>query len=140
MENQTTDSPAKPATGTGLVVNPSLLLDDDSPQLTNADLPAGVYLEGSTLPEGRVELFRVNGRLYTVPTAVDPRIMFRFVRALRQRKQEELAMADMLYDVLGSSIIDFLADEGLAPEETAAVMKAVSKYTMSAMNRAGLGN
>lgn len=129
-------APASPATR--LQVNPDLLRDDDAP--TGPDgLPAGVVLEDQPLPEGRVELFRVNGRVYTVPAVADPRIMFRYMRATRKGNAES-AMSEMLYGVLGDAIIDVLADEELAPDELQAVMKAVQKYTMSAANRAGLGN
>jgi len=121
--------------GIGLQVNPDLAGDDEP-----AALPSGVFLIGAELPGDRVELFQVNGRVYTVPRRVDPGIAFRYMRSLRRRTNEQAAIADMLYDVLGDAVIDALADEDLSEEEMTAVMKAVEKHVMSVMKRAGLGN
>jgi len=122
----------------GLRVNPDLLVEEDGPAIPV--LPAGVYLEDEETPVGRVELFRVNGRKYTVAKRVDPGIAFRYMRAIRKRQSQESALADMLYDVLGDAVVDALADEALSHEEMASVMKAVEKHTMSVMKAAGLGN
>lgn len=139
--------PAAPAPA-GFIVNPALLTGDDDPALPDgadpADaggaLPAGVFWVGAELPAGRLELFRVNGRVYTVPAAADPRIVFRMLRAMRKGDQDR-AMADMLYDVLGEPVVDALADEeGLDAAQLGQIMQAIQKYTMSAMKRAGLGN
>lgn len=126
-------------------VNPDLLGDepatDQAAPAAAPKLPPGVYLEDEPIPEGRTELFRCNGRKYTLSKVVDPRLMFRYLRELkRNRGTSELAMAGLLYDVLGEAIVDALADEDLSTTEMQQVMEAVKRYTMSAVDQAGLGN
>ena len=127
-------APSAPAS-TGFSVNPELTGEDgENPNL----LPAGVFLEGDEIPAERQELFRVNGRVYTVAKHIDPRIAFRYMRAVRKGRGDEAA-ANMMYDVLGEAVIDALADENLEPDHIKAVMKAAEKYAMSAI-RVTLGN
>lgn len=110
-----------------------------NPQYDALDLPAGVFLVDADLPPDRVELFRANGRVYTVPKEVNPRIAFAFMRDIRKKQSQEVAAANLLYAILGDATMDFLADEDLSPEETAAVMKAVQKHAMAATKNV-LGN
>jgi hypothetical protein len=122
-----------------VTVNPALL-DEES----RTGLPAGVYLvddaEGQTvIPPDRVELFRAEGKIFTIPKMVDPGIAFRYLRAIRKNRDSEAAMADMLYDVLGEAVMDALADTKLTPDQFTQVMKAVNKHTMGAIQKA-LGN
>lgn len=128
-------------------VNPELVGDlpvADEQGKRLPPLPPGVYREDEEIPENRVELFRVNGRRYTLPKTVDPRVVFRFMRAIRRAGKSDLGQVEvissMLYEVLGDATVDALADEDLAPDELEQVMGAITKYTMSAFNRAGLGN
>ena len=114
----------------GLQVNPEL--GDDA-------LPAGIFPVGVILPEDRVELFRANGRVYTVPKEVNPRIAFAFMRDIRKKQSQEVAAANLLYAILGDDVIDFLADEDLEPEQMKAVMAAVQKHAMAATKKT-LGN
>ena len=128
------------ALATGLTVNPSLLGDDTA----NGGLPAGVYRVGvdgtePAIPGDRVELFRADGKVFTIPKVVDPGIAFRYLRSIRKRRDSEAAMADMLYDVLGEAVMDALADTKLTPDQFTQVMKAVNKHTMGAIQKA-LGN
>lgn len=115
---------------TGLQVNPEMAGDD---------LPEGVFREGVILPEDRTELFRANGRVYTVPKEVNPRIAFRFMRDIRRQQSQEVAAANLLYSILGDATMDFLADEDLSQDEMKQVMKAVQKHAMAATKNA-LGN
>lgn len=119
----------------GFGVNPDLLTDGGP-----GDLPAGVFAVGTEVPANRVELFRANGRIYTAPRVADPRITFRFMRALHRRVNQEQAISDMMYEILGEPVVDELADGDLTEDQLAQVMKVITKYTMSAFNRAGLGN
>lgn len=127
--------------GAGFTVNPALLVDSELAET----LPTGVYpIDEDTgkapIPDNRLELFRVSGKAYTVPKVADPRLIFRFIRALRGADNEVMAGARMMDDVLGTAVVDALAEEQLEPEQMAAVMKAVNKYMFSAMQRSGLGN
>ena len=136
----TVPTTAEAPTTTGLTVNPSLLGDDAS----TGGLPAGVYRVGAdgsepVVPADRVELFRAEGKIFTIPRQVDPGIAFRYLRSIRQRRDSEAAMADMLYDVLGEAVMDALADTKLTPDQFGQVMKAVNKHTMGAIQKA-LGN
>jgi hypothetical protein len=85
----------------------------------------------------RAELFRVNGRVYTAPSRLDGRVMFRFMRATRKAGEQgdARAYADLMYDVLGDAVMDALADEEMSDEETAAVMKVVEKHTAGVMKK-----
>lgn len=136
-EDQSTPAPEQPAVRPGLVVNPEFLGEDEAGR---PELPAGVFYEDQELPGHRVELFRVNGRVYTVSRVADPRISFRLIRAVKRYGSMELAAADAMYDLLGEAVVDALADEELAPEELKQVMSAVGKYSMSTFQAAGLGN
>lgn len=123
---------------TGLTVNPALLGDEPG------KLPEGVYRVGDdgsepVVPADRVELFRAEGRVFTLARQIDPGIAFRYLRAIRKNRDSEAAMADMLYDVLGDAVMDALADTKLTPDQFTQVMKAVNKHTMGAIQKA-LGN
>jgi hypothetical protein len=122
--------------GGGFSVNPSLLSDDE--EGTAGGLPDGVYLEGDAVPPDREELFRVEGKVYTVPKKIDPGIAFRYMKSVRKGKSDQAA-ADMLYEVLGEPVIDVLAADKLDEDQVAAVMKAAEKYAMSAIRKT-LGN
>jgi len=132
----------------GIVVNSQLLAtDEDSPAGADKALPAGVFKEeiwddwasAGQLPEDRVELFRVNGRVYTGAKQVNLQIVFRYMKALRLREDTELAMADLLYGALGEPVMDVLASEGLSVDEYKAVMKVAQKYIAGAAKQL-LGN
>ena len=128
-----------------LSVNPDLLEDEDTA------LPEGVYEEVQwdnrdelgdefkSKMSARVELFRANGRVYTLPKSVDPRFAFRYLRDLRKRSDPEVAMARLFGDVLGDGIMDVLAEEELDEAQLRAVMKAVAKHTMGTLQKT-LGN
>lgn len=118
-----------------LTVNTELL--DDTEQTAEV-LPAGVYLVDEPIPNDRIKLFEVNGRQYTVPRVVDKRVVFRYLRSLH-RDEGEKALADMMYEVLGSAVIDTLAEEELDDDQFDAVMRAVRKHVMGATERT-LGN
>jgi len=122
--------------GGGFSVNPSLLADEE--EETTGGLPDGVYLEGTLVPPDREELFRVEGKIYTVPKRIDPGIAFRYMKNIRKGRGDQAA-ADMLYDVLGEAVIDVLAADKLDQDQVAAVMKATEKYAMSAIRKT-LGN
>lgn len=126
----------------GIQVN----LQDDTAEsgfqvnLDPAGLPEGVYNVGDEVPDGRVEIFRVNGRVYTLNKRVDPRIVFRMIRDIHKGGAgSDVAQANLLYEVLGDAVIDYLADEELSDEEYEQVMKAVQKHTMKAAKKI-LGN
>lgn len=122
-----------------LTVNPVMMVDDEQ---AAEPLPAGVYPVDAVengLPDGWVELFRVNDRVYAVQKNRNPQFVFRYMRSLRKGRDETAAMADLLYDVLGDGVMDAMADEDLSEAEIAAVMKAVQKYTVQIAQRT-LGN
>jgi hypothetical protein len=123
--------------GGGFSVNPSLLADGDE-ETADGGLPDGVYPEGTVVPPEREELFRVEGKIYTVPKRIDPGIAFRYMKSVRKGRGDQAA-ADMLYDVLGEAVIDVLAADKLDQDQVAAVMKAAEKYAMSAIRKT-LGN
>jgi hypothetical protein len=116
-----------------LAVNTELL-DDEQPDV----LPKGVYLIDEPIPQDRVKLFEVSGRQYTVPRVVDKRVVFRYLRSLHNDEGER-ALADMMYEVLGSAVIDTLAEVELTDDQFGAVMRAVRKHVMGATEGA-LGN
>ena len=132
----------------GVQINQAVLDGDgdDDPQ-SPLPLPDGVYLaddwakmkQAKELPDGRTELFTVNDRVYTAPTAVDHRAVFRYMKAVRQRRGDEEAMADMMYETLGDAIMDALAEEKLDPDEFRQVMHVVQKHVAGA-TRKTLGN
>lgn len=130
-----------------IVINADLLDDGEGKPATQPQLPDGVYPEADwqqwkqarTLPDGRTELFTVNGRVYTAPSRVDPGAVFRYMRAMRKRTGEEEALADLMYDTLGDGVMDALATEKLSVEEFQQVMKVVQKHTAGAA-RVTLGN
>jgi len=106
----------------------------------DADLPDGVYNVGAEIPPERVEIFRVNDRIYTLLRQVDPRVVFRMIKEIHTGGgNSDIAQANLLYEVLGAGVIDFLAEEKLEPEQYAQVMKAVQKHTMKSA-RVLLGN
>lgn len=115
-----------------ITVNPELTTDEPD------KLPEGVFLEAEWDPEqypGRSELFRANGRVYTLAKRVDPRLAFRYMRDLRRNTDQEIAMANLLGSVLGDAIMDVLAEEELSDDQLRTVMKAVTKHTMGALER-----
>lgn len=131
----------------GVKINEEIL-NEDLDEQGQPVLVDGVYLEGDwdrwkserSLGEhapSRTELFRVNGRVYTAPSRLDGRVMFRFMRATRRAGDggDSKAYSDLMYDVLGDAVMDALADEEMSDEETAAVMKVVEKHTAGAMKR-----
>lgn len=130
-----------------IVFNQDLLSDDPAGEADSAPLPDGVYDEqdwaerktARQLPPGRTELFTVNGRVYTAPSTVDPGVIFRYMKVLRQRGDTETAMADMLYDVLGDAVMDILGQEKLDPDEFRQVMRVVQKHVAGATKQT-LGN
>jgi hypothetical protein len=120
----------------GITVNKDLL-DEGTPE---GNLPVGVFLaseypEGMALPLGWTELFRVNDKVYGIKTKVNPGVAFRLMRSIRKEGSLEVAMTDMLYDVLGDDVMEVLATEDLDEKEFDAVMKAVNKHVMAVMNR-----
>ena len=132
----------------GIQINQAILDgpgDGDDPQ--SLPLPEGVYLvddwakmkEAKELPSGRTELFTVNDRVYTAPTAVDHRAVFRYMKAVRKGHGDEAAMADMMYETLGDAVMEALAEETLAPDEFRQVMRVVQKHVAGATKNA-LGN
>lgn len=134
-----------------LQINPTLLapdtedggqvaaVDDQAPAAVRPTLPEGVYCADQTLPDGRTELFRANGRIYTLPTKASAKMAFRMMRRIRLGASEIEAMTGMLYDVLGDAVMDFLADEDLSEEQMDWVTDAISKYMFGAAKLAGLG-
>lgn len=128
-----------------LAVNPDLadgVILVDSPvegEQPRPALPDGLYYADQPLPEDRVELFRANGHIYTLPKHVKPKIAFRQMRRLRQGMSEERAMSEALYDLLGDAVMDFLCDEDLSDEQMDQVTDAVQKYMMGSAKLAGLG-
>lgn len=106
---------------------------------SDSELPEGVFLVGTELPPERVEIFRVNGRVYTVARRVDPRVVFKLLRDIKRSQDSTIALSNLMYSVLGEGVMEFLAEEQLSDEEFEAVMKAVQKHTMKATNRI-LGN
>jgi hypothetical protein len=120
----------------GVTVNQALLngVDQDKPTA----LPEGVYPEGELIPDDRIELFTVNGRVYTAPKHVNPQVMFRYMRSVRKGHDEE-GMATLLYDTLGEAVMDALADEDLAPEEFTQVIKVIEAHVSGAARKV-LGN
>lgn len=138
-----TPPPAAPAPvipGSGLQVNPAWAGAATAPVVPGrAALPEGVYWDDQPLPVDRAELFRVNGRVYTVAAQIDPRVAFRQMRRLRKGASEQQAAADAIYDVLGDAVMDYLADEKLTEEQYGQVTSAVEQYMLSASKLAGLG-
>lgn len=128
-----------PTSSTGLQVNPAFLTPTAPGVEGREALPPGLFWADQDLPAGREELFRVNGRVYTVPTQVPPKVVFRQMRRLRRGASEIQAAADLMYDVLGDAVMDFLADEDLSDPEYEAVGDAITKYVGSAARLAGLG-
>jgi hypothetical protein len=130
----------------GVLVNQALLNDEPVDEAGNPVLPMGVYpseewagyeqtKSGPALE--RVKLFEVNGRAYTAPKAFDNRVMFRYMRAVRKNKGDDIApVADLMYDVLGDAVMDCLADEQLTESEFSQVMKVVEKHTAGVAQRA----
>lgn len=113
----------------GLQVNPDV-----------DDLPEGVYKVGAEISPERVEIFRVNDRVYTLLRQVDPRVVFRMIREIHKGGgNADIAQANLLYEVLGEGVIDFLAEEKLDPDQYTQVMKAVQKHTMKSARQL-LGN
>lgn len=109
------------------------IVDVDGPQDgVLVTLPDGVYPVGDEIPPHRAEIFRANGRVYTVQRQVDPRVAFKLIRSIKNGDGDR-AQAELLYQVLGEGVIDFLADEELTPDQFQAVMKAVRKYSMGAV-------
>lgn len=117
-------------------VNEELLAEAE--QLDNVQ-PPGVYLEGEPIPPDRVLLFEVNGKQYTAPKRVDHRIVFRYLKAVRQGDSDTSAIAHLMYDLLGEAVMDALATEELDEKEFQTVMKVVERHTMGAMEKT-LGN
>lgn len=134
-----------------LQINEDLLRDDADTAAGSSDndvqLPDGVYPDAEwaemkaarKLPEGRTELFGVNGRVYTAPSLIDPGVIFRYMKAVRQRDPGDSAMADLLYELLGEPVMDVLAEEKLSPEEFRSVMKVVQKHVAGATKKV-MGN
>lgn len=135
----------------GITVNQDLLTDDVTPT-GKPTLPDGVFdaLEwdswvdekragsvGREEPQTRIELFRVNGRVYTAPTRFDPGAMFRYMRAVRKggAGDDMGPVANLMYDVLGDAVMDALADEKLSEDEFRTVMKVVQKHTAGLAQR-----
>ncbi len=139
----------------GITVNQELL-DDDVEATPDGKLvlPDGVYdanewdtwlmdkkLNGTKneVQDTRVELFRVNDRVYTASKRFDPQVMFRYMRSARRARgtgDDILPVADLMYGVLGEPVMDALADEKLTEEEFAAVMKVVEKHTAGLAQKA----
>lgn len=132
IEVKDPDQDLQTPTDDGLQVNPVLTEVGEA-------LPDGVFRVGDDLPDERTELFRANGRIYTVPRAVNPRVVFAFMRDIRQKQSQEVAAANLLYAILGDATMDFLADEDLSDDEMKAVMKAVQRHAMAATKNV-LGN
>lgn len=129
-----------------IVFNEELLQDESGGDDIQSSLPEGVFLDkqwaewkaDKQLPDDRQELFTVNGRVYTAPKRVDHRVVFQYMKALRNGQGEQ-AMADALYGVLGEPVMDVLATEKLSDEEFRTVMKVVEKHLAGAVKRT-LGN
>lgn len=128
-----------------IVFNQDLLADDpggDGP----SSLPEGVFLAGDwakmaedkSLPADRQELFTVNGRVYTAPKRVDHRVVFQYMKSVRNGDSEQ-GMANALYGVLGDAVMDVLATEELSPDEFRTVMKVVERHLAGSVRRT-LGN
>lgn len=120
----------------GFAVNAELLEQTEQDQEV---LPVGVYLEAEPIPADRVLLFEVNGRQYTSPKKVDHRVVFRYLKALRQDNDSAVALAHLMYDALGDAVMDALGTEELDDEQFQTVMRVVEKHVMGATNQT-LGN
>jgi hypothetical protein len=112
----------------GIQTNPELLVPDN-------ELVDGVFREGDELPPDRTELFRTDGFVYTVPTDIQPNLVFGYLRDLR-REGPEMAAAILMEKVIGPSVMDVLADHStMTAEEFAQVYRAIQKYTMGSADR-----
>jgi hypothetical protein len=99
------------------------------------DLPEGVFLEGTEIPEGRTHLFTLEGRMYTAPSKLPPNITFKMLRKART-DGTEAAMLELAEAVIGSDVVDILADhDELTEQEFEAIMRVVEKHSMSVFDQ-----
>lgn len=102
-------------------------------------LPEGVYPAGSEIPPDRTHIFDVGDRMYTIPTRPNPRVVFRYLRAVRRTGGDEQAMAILLEEVLGEAVFDAMCDEDLDEKQYTQVMKIVERHTLGVMKQT-MGN
>lgn len=122
----------------GIKVNTVLMNGGGS--IKDDGLPEGVYKNPGedaewVCPEGRTELFRTDALIFTAPTSINPQVTVRYMRNLRKSGSQDTALANLLFDVLGESVMDALADEDLSEDEFALVMKVVEKHVLGVTRR-----
>jgi hypothetical protein len=123
-------SPAPDRWGSGIIIP-----HDDEDENENEVTPPGVYLEGEPVPEDRVKLFHLDGRVYTAPRKLPPNITFKFMRKMRTT-DTDLATFWLVEQVLTAHVVDILADhDELTEDELDAIMKVIRRHTMGAMER-----
>ena len=124
----TTTPDAPPAGGSGITV-PDVDPDEEL-------LPRGIYIEGEDIPDDRVVLFHLEGKVYTAPKILPPNIVFKFMRRMRGGNAD-MATFWLIEQLLGEHTVDTLADhDELTDDELDQIMKVVRKHTMGAMEKA----
>lgn len=125
-----TDLPNGKGKGSGITV------PYDVDELDQELIPSGVYLEGEPIPDGRVELFHLEEKVYTAPRHLPPNMPFKFMRKMRNT-DADLASFWLIEQYLGEHVVDVLADhDELTDDELDAILKVVRKHTMATLEKA----
>jgi hypothetical protein len=84
-------------------------------------------------PIEEVELFSIDGIVYTMPAKVGTNVSLQYLRMVRTQGQE-VALGWLLERVIGEDAYEALMNcDGLTPDALAQVMEVVRQHTMGAV-------